>query len=495
MLPQYNYVAKEWTKLNDEIKRLRMLPAAEGVPRGSGSPSSNSYSPALELDQAKLKGAAVRGENSILISPLPQFTSRLNTTVSVFMPLPDVDEADEDEESDEETESSEESDPEPSEKHIADPPTQIPGKPDPSELNCGAAGHPYSCNCVGFSMFEEVKPRRPSAEAPKPLRPAIVYTQPQEPVKQPVAERPTAPPPSNLSRTAPQRYDVRRARSYSNPSTSSSRTQSSSRSASRSPSPPVRSPAPTPFAAAYAAQTQVPQSPPPRAADSDGLRNRLQSILSSGPSSASSSPPKPSVMATRDSRPDEYYSRTPSRSPSPPEHHAQRSSSHVRRHSGQGGTDQFSRLLASHQPAVVGGVPPLSTSPNARTSSASEAARALEQSKRERQHAEKSEKRRSRTDRDNGYEQDGDRSAKQTLSSNTQVVAYQSQQPSAPVSHSSSATLSSRPSTNFNSSSKSSVPSHQYTPQSPPYRYPTSTTNLKTHASVTSLNHGGMYAS
>ncbi|KAJ3515412.1 hypothetical protein NMY22_g14458 [Coprinellus aureogranulatus] len=88
--------------------------------------------------------------------------------------------------------------------------------------------------------------------------------------------------------------NVRRARSYSNPSTSPSRTQWSTRSASRSPSPPVRAAAPTHFGAVYSPLSQdshgYQATPHPSVnADSDVLRSRLHRILTDP---SSSTPPK-----------------------------------------------------------------------------------------------------------------------------------------------------------------------------------------------------------
>ncbi|RXW16616.1 hypothetical protein EST38_g9237 [Candolleomyces aberdarensis] len=178
MVDQYNYVAKEWMKLNDEVKRLRLLTTSEGVTRAS--PSSEYHLPALELDQDKLDGVAVRSENSIILAPLPQYTNRPDTTMSLFMPLPEEDE--DEEEEDEDEESSEESDPEPSEKHVPSLTMKYgASKVDPSEVSCGAIAHPYSCDCKGVSVFEHsskhpaiqpAQPVRPSVA--KPLKPAIV---------------------------------------------------------------------------------------------------------------------------------------------------------------------------------------------------------------------------------------------------------------------------------------------------------------------------------
>jgi hypothetical protein len=409
--------------------------------------------------------------------------------------LPEEDE-DEDEDEEEEEESSEESDPEPSEKHVADLPMKYaPSKADPSEVSCGAIAHPYSCDCKGVSVFDETskhpavkQPVRPSVA--KPLKPAIVNV--DRPIHSVVA-RP--------------RNDVRRARSYSNPSQSSSRTQSSSRSASRSPSPPVRSPPPQTFHAAYTSPLandarNVPQSPPSRAADNEGLRSRLHSLLSNEPY-ISTSPPKSSTfsasIASREGRPSGERSVSPSRSPSPP------TSSNLRRHSTQthrsyqsqqNNADQISRLLASHQPVIPSGIqPPVSTSPNARTSSASDAARALEQSKRDRRLADEEERNRRRpyTERERSYpEREAERvrspSSNQVISSTYTAV----HQPSGPGMQLPGGPLTSRPS--FSSGSMAKAPVSAYAPSSQLVPYSSRYPNV-TNGKVAQPSHPGIYSS
>lgn len=476
MINQYNYVAGQWSKLNDEVKTLRMLPSANEVIVQNSPPS-------LELDHRRLTGAAVRQRNSILCTPLPQFTCV--TGKSLFIgPLPGTEEEEEDEEGSDDTtanadeeddeedeedeESSEESDPEPSERHLVDQtPTCAPAtrKLDPPETLCTYASHPYSCKC---SDSDDANSRK-----------LIVVAQPShlayvDHVKPSLIQ-------GGLSRTAPG-ADVRRARSYSNPSSSSSRGASSSRSASRSPLPAVRTPAPTVGAPVYNSPLSQASHKPRAPADSHALRSRLHNILSDA---GGSSPPKTTTLVSasavareREHRAERYRSPSPSRSPSPPQH-----SSHLRRHSSQlhrsqpsqqsSTTDQFSRMLVSHQSHQTP-TPPLSTSPNARKSSASEAARVLEQSKRDRQRAEYREGERNRRSAErepSQPDQDLQRARASSASSASQVTGpsfHQKIQAAAgalDVRHGAQATgagvLHSRPSTNFGGSYGGAMPVQQ----------------------------------
>lgn len=495
---QYNYVANEWTKLNEEIKLLKTAPASEGYAHGSP--------PRYELDRKQLNGAAIREGNSILCTPLPQFdNSVLQTEKSMFfMPLPGVGEEDEDEDEDEDDEdedeesSSEESDPEPSEKQVvAYPAKYAPTKADPSEVDCTSASHPYSCKCAAYS--DDLAQPRKMIEYHQSARPTYV-----DHVKPGLAERPVQ---GGLTRNTP-RYDGRRARSYSNPSTSSSRTQSSSRSASRSPSPPVRVAAPAHFGAAYtsplAQDTRglqaTPQSYLPKNADGESLRTRLHHILTEPSTSSHTKSQVSASMAAREPRParDERASSS-SRSPSPPLSSNPHRPSITRRGSVQhpGSNDQVSRMLASHQPLSNGYVPPLSTSPNGRTSSASEAARALEQNKRERKQAGTVEQdealRRRSSDREQSQpereaERTRARSSSQTgTTASTASSASSGLHRSGSVAHTGAAhpSLASRPSTssfhtNAGSNPAVSPPSaaSYYSPASPyQHRYPMTSPN------------------
>jgi hypothetical protein len=474
---------------------LRTAPSSDAI--------IHSSPPTLELDCAQLNGAAIREGNSILCTPLPQFdNSVLQTEKSMFFkPLPGVgeeDEEDEDEDDDEDEEdedesSSEESDPEPSDKHVLDYPVKYsPAKVDPSEVTCSSATHPYSCKCSGYSADVVVEPRK-MIEYPQPARPTYV-----DRLKPALV---SCPPQSGLTQNAP-RNDVRRARSYSNPSTSSSRTQSTSRSTSRSPSPPIRSLAPSHFGAAYTSPLSQDSrglqatlySPPPKNTDSDSLRSRLHSILTDP---SSSSPPKSSQtsasMASRPPREDRASSS--SRSPSPPRSSNPRRANITRRGSvqHQSSTDQFSRMLASHQSVNSGYVPPLSTSPNTRMSSASQAARAIEQSKRDRKYAASADP----EDWQNRRQQDRERSqpereaerARPTLSSQVATTASSGLHRSGAVVHSGAPnpSLASRPSTSsFHSAPSSAYPAttspsvaSYYSPPSQPqsYRYPNPSPN------------------
>ncbi|KAF5339824.1 hypothetical protein D9611_009142 [Ephemerocybe angulata] len=503
MINQYNYVAQQWTKLNDEVKRLRMPSNDEAIARSSP--------PALELDHKKLIGAAVRKQDSILCTPLPEFTSK-----SLFLqPLPGMEEEDEEEEEvaeeseeddeeeeeDEDEESSEESDPEPSEKLVASHPKYVPqGKSGPAEVACTSSSHPYSCKCTGYSDFDEFNKRKLSDVAQSARPPAFV-----DHVKPSLVE-------GGLNRSAP-RYDVRRARSYSNPSTASSRTQSTSRSASRSPSPPVRSPPPNTFGAVYTSplaqdSRNFHTSPAPKPADGEVLRSRLANLLSADTPSLSqpksTSHISASTVASRDhrsgSRAERQRSPSPSRSPSPRESgRLRRHSSQVHRsqpsYSQQNTNDHYSKLLASHQPVNTTSPPP-STSPNGRTSSASEAARALEQSKRERQRADNQDRnRRSRDPTQPERETERVRTTSQATASSTHQHTSAASGPLVPYTGPVGATLASRPSTNFNAPSASASSSHRdYVHQQPQSRYNTVSTKGLSSSSMASL-HQGLYSS
>lgn len=97
--------------------------------------------PMAELDQKKLQSAAVQDPESYLISPLPQFTGRLPEAVA----LPDEDEQRERREA---KKSPRKQGSQLSFQSFVVPPT-------PSARDCGASGHPYTCDCVEFAIFNE----------------------------------------------------------------------------------------------------------------------------------------------------------------------------------------------------------------------------------------------------------------------------------------------------------------------------------------------------
>lgn len=135
-------------RLQQEVRLLRMPPTPhcpeldspdmDVDPDMAKTPQPR---PMAELDQKKLQSAALRDPESYLISPLPQFTGRLPEAVA----LPDEDEQRERREA---KKSPRKQGSQLSFQSFVVPPT-------PSTQDCGASGHPYTCDCVEFAIFNE----------------------------------------------------------------------------------------------------------------------------------------------------------------------------------------------------------------------------------------------------------------------------------------------------------------------------------------------------
>ncbi|KAF8654996.1 hypothetical protein AX16_003300 [Volvariella volvacea WC 439] len=132
----YNTVVKECSQLREDVQRLAFLPASFREPPISTSFESriSRTSPALsaKLSQTDLKGAAIADPNSFLISPLPEFSGRLPSTLETFTALPDVEE-----------------------EIYPRSPAQRSSPSPPTRDTCTAIGHPYSCQCAPYSLFPD----------------------------------------------------------------------------------------------------------------------------------------------------------------------------------------------------------------------------------------------------------------------------------------------------------------------------------------------------
>lgn len=191
-------------RLQHEVRLLRMPPTPQPVPPTPDMDMDPDMAktpqprPLAELDQSKLKEAAVHDPTTYLISPLPQFTGRLPDPVEL---------AEEDESRDRLKAKST------APKALRQEESQkvfqsfvIP--PTPSSKECGAAGHPYTCDCEEFAIFNEDNQKRGSR------RPSVA-----NPVSTPVIEakmRAPPPTPSGLSYPTPV-MSPGRARSHTIP--------------------------------------------------------------------------------------------------------------------------------------------------------------------------------------------------------------------------------------------------------------------------------------
>lgn len=350
---QYNVVVSECFKLREDVQRLQYPKATvlpDSPPYSTGSPSSGSPTFASKLatglDRKGLNDAAVADPTSLLISPLPQFTGRM-------LPLSELKFADLSEAVAENTPVKPNKEKEPEVQMVAD------------DAPCRAAGHPFSCHCIHFSVFsdEASNPRTPPSQA-SPAREQV-----------------------NAEDSAPASHED---------SSSRSRSGSFTRSQSRSPrhrskkssgksSPPM----PSPDAAQLAGLSQN--------QDPDTLRHRLHDILSTPLSISLPNFPVdhfPPTLAReprqREESPPKLPSRPPSRSGTSPVHRAQRSSPKSSQP-----VDCHNLPSDVHPP-----LPPLTFIPPApRLSSASAAAQALanaQKADKERQRMEKEQRRQER---------------------------------------------------------------------------------------------------
>ncbi|KAH6905186.1 hypothetical protein BKA70DRAFT_1505210 [Coprinopsis sp. MPI-PUGE-AT-0042] len=249
MVDQYNYVAKEWSLINEEIKKLRSARNGDWTAPGSPSYTEFHYSP-HKLDQDSLLGAALREGNSVLISPLPEFM----TKNSAFKPLPGVDKGEEEEE--ESYDGSEEYDEEED------------------------------------SDADILQPIMDLVKTPLAITDVLCNIQPDEVTKRPQSSEWASP--DGLSRTAPY-VEAQRggcSRSHSIPSDGSGHSPNSSRPSSRSVSPArptastSRSRLPAQPSQSSLVPYQAPTPPFPRSTPvsqpppvNDGLHSRLHDIL------------------------------------------------------------------------------------------------------------------------------------------------------------------------------------------------------------------------
>ncbi|KAF9447363.1 hypothetical protein P691DRAFT_125562 [Macrolepiota fuliginosa MF-IS2] len=268
---QYNFVVQEWMRLQHEVRLLRLPPTPQPEPATPDMDIELDMAktpqprPMAELDQTKLRSAAVQDPESYLISPLPQFTGRLPDAAV----LPDEDEPrDQSKPKGAATKSPRRQDSSLSFQSFVLPPTPQ----TPSLKDCGAAGHPWTCNCQEFVIFNEGagKPgsRRPSFTNPLPT--PVSETQPQAP----------PPTPSGVSHSTP--MSPGRLRSYTIP-THNSR-------------PPSRAPSPKPRPTSGPRNVYSPSSGHSslQGKETESLKSRLHDLLQDNAGVSSSLPNMPS---------------------------------------------------------------------------------------------------------------------------------------------------------------------------------------------------------
>ncbi|KAF4584969.1 hypothetical protein EYR40_001795 [Pleurotus pulmonarius] len=321
-----------------------------------------------------------------LISPLPEFTGGLPSSLGAFAALPDVDSGDGEPEEEESTD----------DESLEEPPSS----------SCGAEGCPLNCRCVPFPVpapamsqrlvVEKSNPVQDLDSTPGPVRHSFRESLVTEQASTPVVPDRAR---SGLSLTMPKPYDRSDARSSRTQSFSSQRS-SRSRSGSRPPS--TKAPASPPTASS--SRSSLGYSIPPRDTNGqeiDHLR-RLHDLLQD--TNVSASLPNMSsahFMANRtDSNRATEISRPPSRSAS--------TSAHSRPLPPRPDTQVAVSLSTNPLPISV---PPSRTSESSQmtvqrpmvVSTASSAALALEKAQKERRDAERE---RLREDRRNEKERD-----------------------------------------------------------------------------------------
>ncbi|KAF7419294.1 hypothetical protein PC9H_001881 [Pleurotus ostreatus] len=424
MADRYKFVVGEWGRLNEELKLLRSGSNLVDpdyhkhaidrypVPEFPQLPSRDADS---DLD---LKAKIVNPE--YLISPLPEFTGGLPSSLGAFAALPDVDSGDGEPEDEESTDDEE--------------------LEEPSTSSCGAEGCPLNCRCVPFPVpamppvmsqrfvMEKSNTVQDLDSTPGPVRHSFRESLATEQASTPVVPDRAR---SGLSLTMPKTYD----RSDGRPSrTQSFSSQRSSRSRSGSRPPSTKPPASPPTASS--SRSSLSYSIPPRdtsGQETDHLR-RLHDLLQDG--NVSASLPNMSsahFMANRtDSNRATEVSRPPSRSAS--------TSAHSRPLPPR--PDNQVAISLSTNPLPISVPPPRASEPSQMTvqrpmvvSTASSAALALEKAQKERRDAERerlredrrSEKERDRQDRPR---QDSDRQRPQQVPpSSTSTALMTSQNP------------------------------------------------------------------
>ncbi|KAF4607296.1 hypothetical protein EYR38_001357 [Pleurotus pulmonarius] len=386
----YKFVVGEWGRLNEELKLLRSGSNLVDpdyhkhaidrypVPEFPQLPSRDADS---DLD---LKAKVINPE--YLISPLPEFTGGLPSSLGAFAALPDVDSGDGEPEEEESTD----------DESLEEPPSS----------SCGAEGCPLNCRCVPFPVpapamsqrlvVEKSNPVQDLDSTPGPVRHSFRESLVTEQASTPVVPDRAR---SGLSLTMPKPYDRSDARSSRTQSFSSQRS-SRSRSGSRPPS--TKAPASPPTASS--SRSSLGYSIPPRdtnGQETDHLR-RLHDLLQD--TNVSASLPNMSsahFMANRtDSNRATEISRPPSRSAS--------TSAHSRPLPPRPDTQVAVSLSTNPLPISV---PPSRTSESSQmtvqrpmvVSTASSAALALEKAQKERRDAERE---RLREDRRNEKERD-----------------------------------------------------------------------------------------
>ena len=367
-----------------------------------------------------LKGLSVDDQDSFLISPLPEFTGRLPSSLVSFTALPEVNDE--------------------LEKKTGDASLNF----SLSSPSCGATGHPLSCHCVPFPVFPEMLPpssyedqriasrlRGPSITEP------IINVQPSspvaaEPVPIPIPDAPRTP--SGLSLTAPKGRELlgqgtSRSRSFS------SHPSSHSRPSSRPPtlpSSPLLRPTSTTVQGQYTSShdsstpsthMDIPHGP-------EQLRTRLHNLLHDpNPNMSSSLPNMPTAhLHSTDPRDVNYRDNTPrpsSRStsarplPPPPSNKPVAGHSHTALPSQPVSTDvnllvssnsseTTTMTTTSHNPATTPQRP-------AMVSHASSAALALEKAQRAEKERRRAEQKQERERRNSEREREAERSRTQPI--------------------------------------------------------------------------------
>lgn len=256
--------------------------------------------PMAELDQTRLQRAAVRDPESYLISPLPQFTGRLPDAVA----LPDEDEPrDKLKAKSVATKSPRQEESQLAFQSFALPPTP----PTPSPRKCDAAGHPYTCDCEEFAIFNE------DVKKPGSRRPSFA-----DPVSTPAIEAHIkVPPPTPSGESYPTPMSPGRARSHTIPT-------HTSRPPSRAPSPKLR-----PSGSSRVISSPLSNHSSLQSGGTESLKSRLHDLLQDNAGMSSSLPNMSSshfpASLTRETpqltQKAELSSRPPSRSGATPLQH------------------------------------------------------------------------------------------------------------------------------------------------------------------------------
>ncbi|RDB25733.1 hypothetical protein Hypma_006088 [Hypsizygus marmoreus] len=439
MVGHYNFVVSEWTKLSEEIARLRALETSLLERDHCNQRTDVTFTPEVMSDhsayltsyhdyQMKLNGAALTNPASFMISPLPEFTSAgLPPTFMNAFPLPDIEE---------------EYKKKPKAKHRAQP----------SSFGCTSPEHPVSCPCVEVPRFPD------PSEIAQSTTPYTSHGRNASLINIPAAFDGTMDPaPSGvMSETLPGDRDTGRSVSRASRHSSRSRPSSlaptqpastqpaSTQPASTQPASPSRRPTssvkiqsriPTPHDESMPSTSNAPitmSTPQIQSWTNNRLHDLLHDTTSPGTSSSLPNLPSHFISSIRESRHlrEKDRSRSPGRRSSynapPPQVQQDRAAQPIEASSS-----------SSSEPAPIRVNQPIAYDPaNAPVSTASTAAIAHEKAKRERQRAEQEARRAERREREQESRRrtESERTrASQASSSSTVPTVKTSQREAAPT--------------------------------------------------------------